>query len=118
MTCKICKWWDQVGYHKGLVGNFGFCRRFPPAHKTITEKIEQNRGNWPETFEDDWCGEFLEELLTPEEAAALPDIHMTADEIRKACDSGEITNYGTKKNKIHAQTNPSLVPSKTKTMVR
>ncbi len=52
--CKNCKWWDEeADYHSDM----GHCRRFPPL------LCEQNATNWskasfPETKENDWCGEF------------------------------------------------------------
>lgn len=67
--CRGCRWWqcDIPEQYK-----FGFCHRLPPTTtKHVTVKgarfgndggevsiIDTNNPAWPNTSEDDWCGEW------------------------------------------------------------
>lgn len=48
--CKNCDYWAHVG-------SYGQCRRDPPK---IISKSQPNdvTGYWPQTQNDEWCGEF------------------------------------------------------------
>lgn len=50
--CSFCMYWDIL-YNTDSVGR---CRRYTPVINH-----QQNRrttGEWPITYENDWCGEF------------------------------------------------------------
>ncbi len=52
-VCKNCRWWVKVAEYT----NTGHCHRLPPLLG------EEDATNWskaafPETKENDWCGEF------------------------------------------------------------
>ena len=49
LCCKDCRYWDAYSDSSGL------CRKtLPTRDATIDAGI---RGFWPETDDDDWCGE-------------------------------------------------------------
>ena len=52
-TCATCRWWNR---HSGLAA--GDCQKRPP--NSITSK-------WPSTDEADWCGEWADKTITPEQ---------------------------------------------------
>ena len=54
-TCGNCRWWNR---HSGLAT--GDCQRRPP--NSITSK-------WPSTDEVDFCGEWADGSITPEQEA-------------------------------------------------
>lgn len=49
--CDLCEWWQKV------TADEGNCRRRHPI-VLINRDIEQYVTRWPETGEDQWCGEF------------------------------------------------------------
>ena len=53
-TCGNCRWWNR---HSGL--STGDCQKRPP--NSITSK-------WPSTDEVDFCGEWADKNITPEQA--------------------------------------------------
>jgi hypothetical protein len=57
-TCSDCRWWHvpppQEGDDRSLDRAVGYCRRFPPTRR------DNGIGAWPITFNNDWCGEYLE----------------------------------------------------------
>ena len=71
-TCQTCRWHDVDGLYKFYgknadgMGDFGFCRRFPP--RVGRNKLEDDESlsrfdyflfsDWPETVEEEWCGEW------------------------------------------------------------
>lgn len=71
-VCKECRFWSQETEvpEENKLGIRGECRRYPPLHMVstlITVDDEAMReddnlwtGVWPNTYEDDWCGEFRE----------------------------------------------------------
>jgi hypothetical protein len=53
--CGNCRYWVLPGGESG-----GECRRFPPAMLVWPETeatVAYAERSWPETAEDDWCGE-------------------------------------------------------------
>lgn len=62
-SCATCRWWDTLN----SLGHSGICRRMPPngGHWRPTREAEQNwiGANWPETINDDWCGEHQAQLV-------------------------------------------------------
>lgn len=52
-TCENCRWWNR---HSGL--STGDCQKRPPS--SITSK-------WPSTDEVDFCGEWSDGTITPEQ---------------------------------------------------
>lgn len=60
--CERCEMWNPAvdGIRKGVMGE---CRRDPPR-LDFTRKDSGNRGVFPLTRSDDWCGRFTTE---PEE---------------------------------------------------
>lgn len=57
--CKFCKFWklrtEPVLSNHPNFGRLGYCKR----HAPITEN-ENNDTWWPNTLEDDWCGDYEE----------------------------------------------------------
>ena len=51
-TCGNCRWWNR---HSGLAT--GDCQRHPPEHT----------GEWARTDEVDFCGEWADKNITPEQ---------------------------------------------------
>ena len=49
--CDGCSVWDREG-----TTGVGFCRRHAPLVARVTAKEIETV--WPETFAEDWCGEF------------------------------------------------------------
>jgi len=61
MTCKDCKYWEQLQCKL----HFGNCHRYPLRYK----------GKWPVCFCEDWCGEYqLREIKSPIEKAKSTDV--------------------------------------------
>jgi len=70
--CDTCKWHDVDGLYKFYgakadgMGDLGFCRRYPP--RPNVERLNNGEprvnklvfGDFPETGEDEWCGEWSE----------------------------------------------------------
>ena len=59
-ACLFCTFWVQ---HLGaMVEDYGACRRYAPKPRTVVseEKYEESGFTtfWPETFREEWCGEF------------------------------------------------------------
>ena len=56
-TCKECKCWD-LNKNESIIG---WCRRYPPSFYIIVE-YDGDDEVWgyrnPETYDDEWCGEF------------------------------------------------------------
>ena len=68
-TCSRCVYWGETD------GSLGYCRRYSPRQGTPLEaylKDTQQRGIWPMTLPDDWCGEFRAETRTPQARPADP----------------------------------------------
>ena len=56
--CKNCLWWDNE--HKRVPeGTGGFCRKHKPGGERRDGEIW---GVWPLTDENDFCGEFREDV--------------------------------------------------------
>ena len=53
-VCENCRWWDRYPLHP-----YGDCRRNPPID------ID---GSVPQTAPTDWCGEWSDASITPEQA--------------------------------------------------
>lgn len=53
-ACVTCEFWDQRTSHK-RARNAGLCRVNPPVKNGGDERDY----GWPETFDEDWCGEWL-----------------------------------------------------------
>jgi hypothetical protein len=73
--CGSCRFHDVAGlydmYRTGAdgMGNLGFCRRYPPRPRQPPLAAEREKwtrtdymvfGEYPETSEDEWCGEWAE----------------------------------------------------------
>jgi hypothetical protein len=68
--CQTCQWHDVDGLYNFYgkraegMGDLGFCRRYPPRPSVERlENVESRManfvfGDFPETAEDDWCGEW------------------------------------------------------------
>lgn len=60
--CSSCRFWQGHGRHDGLKS--GDCRRYPPVLPPLKKHISSigrggvYSGMVPETFADEWCGEF------------------------------------------------------------
>lgn len=54
-TCVGCEFWDQRTFEK-LKRHFGLCRVNPP----IRNGNDEREWSWPVTYDEDWCGEYLE----------------------------------------------------------
>jgi hypothetical protein len=52
-TCGNCRWWNR---HSGLAT--GDCQKLPPNSVT---------GQWPATDEADFCGQWADKTITPEQ---------------------------------------------------
>lgn len=52
-TCVNCRWWNR---HSGLAT--GDCQKLPPNSVT---------GQWPATYEEDFCGQWADKTITPEQ---------------------------------------------------
>lgn len=57
--CRNCFYWDQSGSE-----SHGFCRRDTP-----TVVSGETKGYWPITENDDWCGEWEEDLSSEQPSA-------------------------------------------------
>lgn len=77
MTCASCQHWHKVGLaHSSTTNKQGMCWRYPPAVAIVetAPRGEQIRTIWPETQENEVCGEYKENakpLLEPEAKAGL-----------------------------------------------
>jgi len=77
--CDTCHWHDVDGLYKMYgtnaegMGNLGFCRRNPPLPGQWRIGDDPHTGrvdyfmfvDWPETSEDDFCGEWKERDSSP-----------------------------------------------------
>ena len=55
LCCK-CRWFLKPNTSKE---GEGFCRRFPPIHKTeVIEPSDIPLDQWPRVLSSHWCGEF------------------------------------------------------------
>lgn len=56
--CSACDYWDFTGE------NFGLCKRYPPSATIVKEDISAIYAIvWPSTGKDDYCGEFIPQVL-------------------------------------------------------
>ena len=55
-TCADCKYWHSID-------EYGYCRRHAPK-PTLNQSPDGDElsyvGIWPHTFEEEWCGDYLE----------------------------------------------------------
>ena len=51
MKCDECKYYD----------GWGRCRRNPPVVINVSDEV---KSVFPEIAHDDWCGEFVQKLMT------------------------------------------------------
>ncbi len=51
--CGRCRYWHRPDKKKGEIGQ---CRRHPP--QVVAEDLGDIETEWPETYSDDWCGDF------------------------------------------------------------
>ncbi len=56
MKCNTCKWWSRFEDETG----YGDCRLATPTIKDYMQCEYVNRGVWPVTHGDEWCGKFNE----------------------------------------------------------
>jgi hypothetical protein len=52
IACGSCAYWDPLSINEG---DLGYCRRHAPLVGKMRNETFQTV--WPETFDDDWCGE-------------------------------------------------------------
>jgi hypothetical protein len=55
-TCADCKYWQSID-------EYGSCRRHAPKpalHQTEDGDAPSYVGIWPQTSEEEWCGDYLE----------------------------------------------------------
>ena len=64
--CRSCQFWEQYKEPQGTMPAWGFCLRYPPvpvfrpdSHSGLT--LSSVTPEWPETRENEWCGEFKQE---------------------------------------------------------
>ncbi len=50
--CKNCVYWDEFDSQDS--NKQGYCRRYAPNLR----QGEAEKGSWPVTFENDWCGDY------------------------------------------------------------
>lgn len=50
MQCLSCQWWGN------MEGGYGTCHRHPPTYFDPDLRL----WIWPETFRDDFCGDYSE----------------------------------------------------------
>lgn len=55
--CDNCVFWLPPEDIAPNMDEEGECRRFPPVRKN-----SNGHGEWPETYPDEWCGEFRQRL--------------------------------------------------------
>ena len=60
-VCCQCNFWDQKTFHQ-KERNFGWCRVNPP----IRNGTDEREWSWPDTYDEDWCGEWVQLVRTPE----------------------------------------------------
>lgn len=63
MTCASCQHWHKVGLaHSSTTNKQGMCWRYPPSVAVVemAPRGEQIRTIWPETQENEVCGEYKE----------------------------------------------------------
>lgn len=63
--CVMCAWFDQQ--HKSLptdLPNLGYCRKHKPI---VYEDGKFYRGGWPLVDVDDFCGEFIADVIRQEQ---------------------------------------------------
>jgi len=61
MRCENCRYWDHGGAVKlygGSADDLGVCRRRPPVPDFTREPMDFVLGKWPETYNDEWCGDY------------------------------------------------------------
>lgn len=63
-SCISCRFWESKTNKLGPVGSLGECRRYPPKVFAILLKDQDREDrwisdtHWPDTFDDEWCGEY------------------------------------------------------------
>lgn len=56
-SCKTCWFWKPIGASFNDGGDLGDCRRKSPV--ISGNDRGRNMPAWPQTFNSDWCGEYL-----------------------------------------------------------
>lgn len=52
--CGHCQFWWNLHSKSGL----GRCHRYAPSYPTVTTNPDGLVSPWPETGEEEWCGDF------------------------------------------------------------
>jgi hypothetical protein len=65
MKCEDCRWWsvEDLTIVKKETVEWGYCHRYPPDKREYRGRPTVKgglRGNWPETYANDFCSEFAE----------------------------------------------------------
>ena len=60
-ACQSCQWWDATT-HWHDKRNSGLCRIYPP----VRNDTDHDDWGWPVTYDEDWCGKWVQLVRTPE----------------------------------------------------
>jgi hypothetical protein len=60
-TCYECRYWDKVTSYPDK-RNSGLCRIHPP----VRNDTDNDDWGWPVTYDEDWCGEWVQLVRSPE----------------------------------------------------
>jgi hypothetical protein len=64
-NCVACHYWEPFQFAPDKKPLTGFCKRFPPGSHLVVFRQGEGKAEfeieagWPETSNEDWCGEFL-----------------------------------------------------------
>lgn len=58
-ACASCRFWLKVDWLVDMPSRrWGMCRRYPPSDKFEDDENDMEMGDWPSTWDDQWCGEW------------------------------------------------------------
>lgn len=69
-TCDLCLFWEHLR-NTAVVGK-GVCRRYAPRAVVSELEAASMDAVWPETHDDEWCGDFVRKETASSERYPLP----------------------------------------------
>jgi hypothetical protein len=58
-TYRSCRFWRELDRLVDMPSkSWGVCRRYPPSEKFEDDENDMEMGDWPLTWNDQWCGEW------------------------------------------------------------
>lgn len=72
-TCGSCRFWREDDRLADIPSrSWGMCRRHPPSSIFQDDENDMEMGDWPSTWNDQWCGEWQQRKFATESRRLPP----------------------------------------------